>query len=625
MKKRHTHPAQAGSVNLARRRFVQGLTAGGVLAGLGSVPGAAFALSPAAPRRELSGTEFDLVVDELPVNFTGRTRRAVALNGQVPAPLLRWREGDHVTLRVTNRLKTPTSIHWHGLILPNNMDGVPGLTFDGIAPGTTFTYHFPVQQSGTYWYHSHSGFQEQSGHYGPIVIAPRTPDPNPSERDYVVVLSDWSDESPERVFGNLKKMDGYYNYAQPTAVDFVRQVRQEGFLKALGFRAMWDEMRMSPRDLADVSAATYTYLMNGVTPAGNWSALFRRGERVRLRFINAAAMTYFDVRIPGLSMTVVSADGQDVHPVDVDEFRIGVAETYDVIVTPKDDTAYTIFAQSADRSGYARGSLAPRAGLSAAIPALDPVPTLSMADMGMAHDMGHAHDTGMSDGTGQEKKTEMTDHSGHDMAGAPDTKTDHSGHDMGAMSGMQTDGAPASTGAGGGMLAVTRHPATEQGPGTAMPASVVSTRLDDPGVGLRDNGRRVLTYADLRGPQGWIDPRAPGRTIELHLTGNMERYMWSFDGVKFSDAEPLRLQHGELVRIVLINDTMMEHPIHLHGLWSELESPDGKFQVRKHTISVKPGHAVSYRVLADAKGRWAYHCHLLFHMEAGMFREVNVA
>ena len=597
MKNRHTPPAQTGTINLPRRRFVQGITAGGVLAGLGSLPVTALALDPVAPRRELSGTEFDLVVDELPVNFTGRKRTAIAINGQVPAPLLRWREGDTVTLRVTNRLKTPTSIHWHGMILPNAMDGVPGLTFNGIAPGTTFTYRFPVQQSGTYWYHSHSAFQEQTGHYGPIVIEPRKPNPYPSDRDYVVVLSDWSDESPEHVFGNLKKMDGYYNYAQPTAADFVQQVKKEGFLSALGFRAMWDEMRMSPRDLADVSAATYTYLMNGATPAGNWTGQFRRGERVRLRFINAAAMSYFDVRIPGLNMTVVAADGQDVHPVDVEEFRIGVAETYDVIVTPRDDAAYTIFAQSADRSGYARGTLAPREGLAAAIPALDPVPTLSMADMGMSHDMGSM----------------------------PGMKMDHSGHDMGSMPGMKMDDSPSPTSPEGGMMTVKNHPATEHGPGVYMPAEAVSTRLDDPGVGLRDNGRRVLTYADLHGLQGWIDPREPGRTIEIHLTGNMERYMWSFDGVKFSDAEPVRLQAGELVRITLINDTMMEHPIHLHGLWSELESPDGKFQARKHTISVKPGHAVSYRVLADAKGRWAYHCHLLYHMEAGMFREVNVA
>ena len=612
MKQRQPRPVQTGTINLPRRHFVQGIAAGGVLAGLGSLPLTALALDPTTPRRELSGTEFDLVVDELPVNFTGRRRTAIAINGQVPAPLLRWREGDTVTLRVTNRLKTPTSIHWHGMILPNDMDGVPGLTYDGIAPGTTFTYRFPVQQSGTYWYHSHSAFQEQTGHYGPIVIEPRKPSPYPSERDYVVVLSDWSDEAPERIFGHLKKMDGYYNYAQPTAVDFVEQAKKEGFLSALGFRAMWDQMRMSPRDLADVSAATYTYLMNGITPAGNWTGLFQRGERVRLRFVNAAAMSYFDVRIPGLNMTVVAADGQDVHPVDVEEFRIGVAETYDVIVTPKDDTAYTIFAQSADRSGYARGSLAPRTGMTAVIPDLDPVPTLIMADMGMSHDMGSMPGMKM-------------DKPGNDMDSMPGMKMDHSGHDMGTMSGTKIDNSITPDNPEGGMMTVKNHAATEHGPGVYMPAEEVSTRLDDPGVGLRGNGRRVLTYADLHGLQGWIDPREPGRTIEIHLTGNMERYMWSFDGVKFSDAKPVRLQYGELVRILLINDTMMEHPIHLHGMWSELESPDGKFQARKHTLSVKPGHAITYRVLADAKGRWAYHCHLLYHMEAGMFREVNVA
>jgi len=658
MKIRRNGSARSESINPSRRRFVQGLAAGGALAGFGFLERPVWALNGPGERQVLSGTEFDLVIGEMPVNFTGKMGVATAVNGQVPAPELRWREGDTVTLRVTNRLKHATSIHWHGIILPNDMDGVPGLSYAGIAPGETFTYRFQVNQSGTYWYHSHSGFQEQTGHYGPLVIEPRTRDPFTYDRDYVVMLSDWTDASPEHVFSRLKKMDGYYNYVQPTVGDFVRDADKHGLGKAWDRRMMWDRMRMSPRDLADISGATYTYLMNGATPSGNWSGVFRRGEKVRLRFINGSAMSFFDVRIPGMKMTVVAADGVNMHPVPVDEFRIGVAETYDVIVEPRDERAYTIFAQSVDRSGYARGTLAPRAGMEGEVPALDPVPTLTMADMGMMGGMGGMDmggmDMGGGDGamgsmsagamsdssTGSGSSMDGTDHSGHDMpamngasaksamagsgtAAGGMSGADHNGHDMGAMD-MSGSGSMPSGTAAGGMMEVKHHPATEYGPGTAMHVNAVSTRLDDPGAGLRHNGRRVLTYADLKSLDGWLDPREPGRTIELHLTGNMERYMWSFDGVKFSDAEPIRLNYGERVRIVLVNDTMMDHPIHLHGLWSEIESPDGGFQARKHTVVVKPGHAVSYRVLADARGRWAYHCHLLYHMKAGMFREVHV-
>ncbi|MEJ2060678.1 MAG: copper resistance system multicopper oxidase [Gammaproteobacteria bacterium] len=654
MKNRRNTYAPADAVSLSRRQFVQGLVAGGVMAGLGLAPRPLWAATPAdgMTPRELSGTDFDLVIGETPVNFTGRPRMATTVNGQIPAPVLRWREGDTVTLRVTNRLRVSTSIHWHGIILPNEMDGVPGLTYGGIAPGETFVYRFKVGQSGTYWYHSHSGFQEQTGIYGAIVIEPRQQDPVGFDRDHVVLLSDWTDEDPERVFAKLKEADGYYNYAKPTVGDFFRRVKKEGFTEAVEYRAMWDRMRMSPRDLADVSGATYTYLMNGTAPAGNWTGVFRKGERVRLRFINGSAMSYFDVRIPGLKMTVVAADGQNVHPVTVDEFRIGVAETYDVVVEPYGDSAYTIFAQSIDRSGYARGTLAPRAGMQAEVPPMDPVPTLSMSDAGMSMagmsgmggmDMSGANQSGMvmSQGSGQGAMTHAASTSsgmsGMDMnapnqgsmaQGSGPAAMDHAamGHGTPAaagVGGMAMNGAGQSS-SGGGMMQVKHHPATEYGPGTAMHADVVSTRLDDPGAGLRHNGRRVLTYADLHTVGHWLDERDPDRTIELHLTGNMERYMWSFDGVKFSDAEPLRFTYGERLRIVLVNDTMMDHPIHLHGLWSEVENPDGGFQVRKHTVSVKPGHAVSYRVLADARGRWAYHCHLLYHMKAGMFREVDV-
>lgn len=580
---------------LSRRRFVQGLAGGGALAALGNWRAALATPAPAAAA-QLRGTEFHLEIGETPVNFTGAARVGTTVNGQVPAPLLRWREGDTVTLHVTNRLREQTSIHWHGILLPTEMDGVPGLSFPGIDPGQTFTYRFQVRQSGTYWYHSHSGFQEQTGLYGAIVIDPRRPDPIASDRDYTVLLSDWTDEDPMRLFNKLKIMPDYYNRIQPSVESLRAEARDKGWGPALSERLMWEQMRMNPSDLADVSGATYTFLTNGVTPAGNWTGLFKPGERIRLRFINGSAMTYFDVRIPGLKMTVVAADGQDVRPVDVDEFRIGVAETYDVIVEPRDERAYTIFSQAMDRSGYARATLAPRAGMQAEIPELDRVQLLGMMDMGMAHDMGGG---------------------GHDMGGGSGA----GGH--GAMPGMDHGGH--GSGAGQGGMVEVKHPyPTERGVSNSMLPDVVSTRLDDPGVGLRDNGRRVLTYADLRSMREPPDNRPPSREIELHLTGTMERYMWSFNGVKYTDAKPIVLRYGERVRFVLVNDTMMTHPIHLHGLWSDLESPDGAFQVRKHTISLNPAQRLSYRVSADARGNWAYHCHLLYHMEAGMFRAVVV-
>ncbi|MCI1836416.1 copper resistance system multicopper oxidase [Achromobacter sp. HNDS-1] len=613
----------------ARRRFVQGLAAGGALAALGGWRAAAASrhAAPALPA-ELRGTEFHLEIGETPVNFTGAARIATTVNGQVPAPLLRWREGDTVTLHVTNRLREQTSIHWHGILLPTEMDGVPGLSFPGIDPGQTFTYRFDVRQSGTYWYHSHSGFQEQTGLYGAIVIDPKRRDPIAADRDYTVLLSDWTDEDPMRVFDKLKAMPDYYNRNQPSVQGLMREADEKGWRAALSERLMWERMRMNPSDLADVSGATYTFLTNGATPAGNWTGLFKPGERVRLRFINGSAMTYFDVRIPGLKMTVVAADGQDVRPVDVEEFRIAVAETYDVIVEPAEDRAYTIFSQAMDRSGYARATLAPRPGMQAEVPAVDRVQLLGMMDMGMKHGMGAGgHDmAGMSG----------RDHGGAATAAPGDAMT---GMDHGAaaaapaaMAGMNHDAMPGmdhgsshDSGAGQGGIVEVRHPYPEErGPGNSMLPDVVSTRLDDPGIGLRDNGRRVLTYADLRSIREPDDNRAPTREIELHLTGNMERYMWSFNGVTFSDAKPIVLRHGERVRFVLVNDTMMTHPIHLHGLWSDLESPDGAFQVRKHTLSLNPAQRLSYRVSADARGNWAYHCHLLYHMEAGMFRAVVV-
>lgn len=558
-----------------RRTFVKGLAASGLLAGLGLWRTPVWAVTSPGEPQVLAGTEFDLSIGETAVNITGNPRTAMTINGGLPGPLLRWREGDTVTLRVKNALKVDTSIHWHGILLPANMDGVPGLSFHGIEPGGVYVYQFKVRQNGTYWYHSHSGFQEQSGVYGPLVIDAKEPEPFQYDRDYVVMLTDWTDEDAVGLMKTLKKQSDYYNEHKRTVGDFIHDVSEKGWGSTVADRTMWANMKMNPTDLADVSGATYTYLMNGQAPAMNWTGVFRPGEKLRLRFINGSAMTYFDVRIPGLKMTVVAADGLHVKPVSVDEFRIAVAETFDVVVEPT-EAAYTLFAQSMDRSGYARGTLAVKAGASAPIPALDPRPLVTMDDMGMAG-MDHA--------------------SMGDMAGM-----DHS-----AMAGMQS------------------HPDTEKdNPLVDMQAMSPTPKLDDPGLGLRNNGRRVLTYSDLRSTFEDPDGREPGRTIELHLTGHMEKFAWSFNGVKFSDAEPLRLKYGERVRVVLVNDTMMTHPIHLHGMWSDLEDENGRFMVRKHTIDMPPGTRRSYRVTADALGRWAYHCHLLYHMEMGMFREVRV-
>jgi CopA family copper-resistance protein len=594
----------------SRRTFVKGLAIGGAVAGLGGwrVPLSAQA---AAKASTLSGTEFDLSIGESPMNFTGAVKTAIAVNGTVPAPTLRWKEGDTVTVRVANRLQEPASIHWHGILLPANMDGVPGLSFAGIHPGETYVYRFRVRQGGTYWYHSHSGFQEQRGLYGSIVIEPRAPEPFGFDREHVILLSDWTDERPERTFAKLKKRADYYNYRQRTVGDFFRDVREKGFKKTVSERSEWAEMRMRPTDLADVTGATYTYLMNGTAPAGNWTGLFTPGERVRLRFINGSSMSYFDVRVPGLKMTVVAADGQYVHPVTIDEFRIGAAETYDVIVEPSGQEAFTSFAQAMDRTGYAAGTLAVREGLRAPVPECDPRQTLTMADLGHGGAMGGMHD--MSAMTPKPADAGADPHAGHTMPGqeVPGHEMPEpppQGHDMSAM--------------GEGMVT---HPESESGnPLVDMQTMSPQSRLDDPGIGLRENGRTVLTYSDLRSTFDDPDGREPGRTIELHLTGHMERFAWSFNGIKFSAAEPLRLTYGERLRIVLVNDTMMTHPIHLHGMWSDLEDDEGAFQVRKHTIDMPPGTRRSYRVTANALGRWAYHCHLLYHMEAGMFREVRV-
>ncbi|MGB3424246.1 MAG: copper resistance system multicopper oxidase [Castellaniella sp.] len=610
---------------LSRRRFVQGLAAGGVLLGLSPYARASAAAvgTHTGSASVLRGTEFNLEIGESPVNFTGTPRMATTVNGSLPAPTLRWREGDTITLRVKNRLTEPTSIHWHGIILPFQMDGVPGLSFAGIAPGQTFTYRFKVQQSGTYWYHSHSGMQEATGVYGAIIIDPAQPDSLRFDREHVIQLSDWTDENPMRVLEKLKMRGDYYNHNQPTAVDFFQDVSRLGLKAAVDKRKMWNEMRMNPTDLADLSADVLTYLMNGVTPAGNWTGIFNPGERVRLRFINGAANTFYDVRIPGLPLTVVQADGVNVEPVTVDEFRFGPGETYDVVVQPKDD-AYTVFAQAMDRTGYARGTLTTREGLTAAVPALDPVEWLTMADMMGA--MGGGSMAGMGHGAMGKASGGS---SGPAMAGM-----DHSsmaGMNHGAMPGMDHSGMAGMAGMNhGAMVAASassqvRHAKTEYGTSTDMRVDMPRTNLDDPGIGLRNNGRRVLTLADLHTVDGAMDSRGAEREVELHLTGNMERYAWSFDGVEYGRSTPVHFRYGERVRVILQNDTMMTHPMHLHGMWSELEAPDGQFQARRHTIPVQPAQRISFLVTADALGRWAWHCHLMLHMDSGMFREVVVA
>jgi CopA family copper-resistance protein len=596
--------------DLRRRRFVQGLAAGGALVGIGW-PSAGLTAAGRTSTPVLTGTDFDLVIDELPVNFTGRTRPGIAVNGTVPAPTLRLREGTTVELRVRNALRPgsihgrQTSIHWHGILLPANMDGVPGMSFDGIGPGETFRYRFDLRQSGTYWYHSHSGFQEQAGLYGALIVDAAGPEPFDYQRDHVVLLSDWTDLAPADLYARLKKMPGHDNYGKRTVGDFLRDAKRAGLGATVEDRKMWGEMRMTPTDLSDVNAHTYTYLINGTTSLGNWTGLFAHGEKVRLRFINGAAMTHFDVRIPGLKLTVVAADGQNVHPVTVEEFRIAPAETFDVIVEPAGQDAFTIFAQDIGRTGHVSATLAVREGLRAPVPAVDARTILTMDDMG---------------------------HGGMNHGGMDHGKMDHSGHDMSQTKDMPMKGMEGGCGAnmqgsmtGAMQQGMQTHPASEAGnPLVDMQTMMPAPKLDDPGIGLRGNGRKALSYSMLRSLFDDPDGRDPGRTVELHLTGHMERFAWSFDGQPFASAEPLRLNYGERMRIVLVNDTMMTHPIHLHGMWSDLEDERGDFLVRKHTVDMPPGTKRAYRVRADALGHWAYHCHLLYHMEAGMMREVRV-
>ena len=598
-------------VSTPRRRFVQGLIAGGVLAAFPSVLHAASSLvagTITGTVPELSGKVIDLVIDESPVNFTGVVRMATTINGSIPAPTLRLKEGDDVTIRVTNKLSVPSSIHWHGIILPYQMDGVPGISFKGIMPGETFVYKFKLQQSGTYWYHSHSGFQEMTGMYGALIIEPREKDIISADNEHVIQLSDWTDDDPMDLFRKLKVQSDVFNFNQPTVPEFFDDISNSSVSNALQRREMWNKMRMNPTDLADLSASAMTFLMNGSTPMSNWRGMFKAGEKVRLRFINGSSNTFFDVRIPELKLTVVQADGQNVEPVTVDEFRFGPGETYDVIVEPKND-AYTIFAQSMDRSGYAKGTLSSSPNIDAPVPALDPVEWLTMTDMmgNMTHGGEHSAMAGMAGMSGMNSK-EM-DHSAMDHG---PMAMDHSKHGM-----SENPLAVASS--------KVRHAKTEYGASVDMRVDMPRTNLDDPGIGLRKNGRRVLTLADLHSLEGITNQREPEAEIELHLTGNMERYSWSFDGLEFGKSTPVHMKHNQRLRVILQNDTMMTHPMHLHGMWSDLENEQGDVQVRRHTIPVQPAQRISFLTTPHDVGRWAWHCHLLFHMDAGMFRDVVVS
>ena len=612
-------------MTLDRRALLRRAAAGGgALAVSGLLPAWAQTGSPGlrSDLPTLTGPNIDLTIGHSPFTVNGRTATATTINGVLPAPVLRLREGQNARLSVTNTLDEDTSIHWHGLLLPFQMDGVPGVSFPGIKPRETFVYEFPIIQSGTFWYHSHSGLQEALGHYGPIVIDPAGADPVGYDREHVLVLSDWSFMNPHDILLKLKQSPGYFNRQRTTLAGFLNGNDR----MSLEERRMWGEMRMDPRDILDVNGSTYTYLINGHGPQENWTGLFRPGERVRLRVINASAMSIFNVRIPGLAMTVVNADGENVRPVETDEFQISVAETYDVIVRPTEDRAYTIVSEAIDRSGMGRATLAPRLGMTAEVPPLREVPNLTMKDKGMGG-MDHGAMGGQSMGG--------MNHGA--MGGQPMAGMDHStmpgmASGMAGMAGMAQGSQP-----GGGMSGMDMSgmnmrdpenapPDMEVGVGVDSIAMAPTNRLGERPTGLENVPHRVLVYTDLVSLQPNKDQRPPSRNMEIHLTGNMERFMWSFDGKKFSDGvEPFRFELNERVRVTLVNDSMMAHPIHLHGHFFELVTggPAGH-QPLKHTVNVLPGAKVSFDLTADNPGDWAFHCHMLMHMHAGMFNVVTV-
>ena len=639
------------SLPIDRRHFLRGVGAAGGTAALAAwMPSWAQPVSPglAVPLPTVSGSDITLRIARQTMTIDGRRSAAIGINGTVPAPLIRLREGQNVRLNVINDLDEDSSIHWHGLLVPPEHDGVPGVSFPGIKPRSSYLYEFPVRQNGTYWYHSHSGLQEQLGHYGPIIIDPAGTDPVKADREHVIVLSDHSPLAPEAIFRRMKVDPGHFNFQRQTLAGLLA-----GRDQRLKDRLDWGAMRMDPTDISDTTGAAYTYLVNGHGPFDNWTALFTPGQRVRLRFVNASAMTTFNVRIPGLRLSIVQADGQNVMPVEVDEFQIGVAETYDAIVTPVEDKAFTLVGEAIDRSGMARATLAPRAGMSAPVPSLRKRPIATMKDMGM--DMsgmqgmeGMDMSGGMNPSRGVDPTAEKNasgrlgsgiaagaiaqsampemhdgqkgamDHSSMAQGGMDHAAMGHgamaggqpmAGHDMGTMN----------------MRDFSHAPQVKRGPGVQTISPMPMDRTGEPGQGLEDVGHKVLVYKDLMALDRNPDVRAPSRSIDIHLTGNMERFMWSFDGEKMSDVhEPIPFIEGERVRVNLINDSMMGHPIHIHGHFFELVTGHGDHAPRKHTVIVQPGGKVTWDFTADAVGDWAFHCHLLYHMHAGMMRIVSV-
>ncbi|WP_089131818.1 copper resistance system multicopper oxidase [Sphingorhabdus sp. SMR4y] len=601
------------NLSLSRRRMITSLAA---LSGAAALPMPAWATGNMGRHggaavgkgiHELSGPKIDLHIADGRFATGGRSGHAIAVNGTVPGPLIRLKEGEDVTLSVHNMLDVDSSVHWHGLLLPFQFDGVPGISFPGIKPGARFDVPLRLRQSGTYWWHSHSGLQEQMGHYGPIIIDPAGPDPVAYDREHIILLSEFTPMHPHAIMKKLKVSEGYFSRQKTSASDDYPLSAEQ--------RRMWGRMRMMPTDIADVSAPTYTYLINGHGPEDGLELPYRPGERVRLRIINGSAMTFFNVRLPGLPMTVVQADGQNVQPVAVDELQIGVAETYDVIVTPNAAGAFAIAAESMDRSGMAQATLTSQPGRKATFPALRDPPLLSMVDMGHGG-MDHG---GSGDKAGPAMDHSQMDHAamGHAMPEASPA-SGHDGHDMGAMD----------MSGGMNMRDTSLLPASVKvGPGIDMVSMNPQDRTGYPGLGLEGVPHRTLNYRMLKSLAMDHHKRAPDREMELHLTGNMERYMWSFDGKKFSAVgdDPIRFGHDERVRVKLVNDTMMAHPIHLHGMFFELVNGQGHHQPRKHTVIVQPGSSATFDVTTDEPGDWAFHCHLLYHMHAGMMQTVSVA
>ncbi|PPD30177.1 MAG: copper resistance protein CopA [Methylomonas sp.] len=558
---------------------------------------------------------YQLVINEKTIDLIGQPQQAILANDSLPAPTLHWREGEQVTLQVTNHMQQQTSIHWHGIVLPYTMDGVPGISFDGIAPGQTFTYQFPIKQNGTYWYHGHSGMQEQQGLFGAIIIDPIR-EHQPIDRDYVVMLSDWPEADPHRTLARLKKQNDYYNFQKRTVGDFFTDIQRLGFGAAVADRLTWGQMRMEPTDIADVTGATYHFLINGQTPSQHKTYLFHPGETLKLRFINASAMTHFDVRIPGLKMQVIAADGQPVAPVNVEEFRIAVAETYDVLIEPQTEQVYSIFAEAMDRSGYAHASLTPRQDVIADVPAVRPMTLLTPADMGGAH-AGHA-DHATAKQSPRESLNKSIPHLSPNAQVVPQAHHERN----------QAFTDNAETHEGFNQLAASQPANPHADHDTGVPTVNNAAQTDHAQHAAMHGNQAnyaVLNYQYLKSPtpeHGLMGP--PDREITLRLTGNMNRYIWSFDEVKYSDAEPIRVKLGERIRFTYVNDTMMNHPIHIHGLWQYLDNGNGMYNPKKHVINVKPGQTVSVEVPANAPGEWAFHCHLLYHMDTGMFRKLIV-